>query len=288
MTIERKDAPAAFARSLYQTGFAILQHIPISGTLIQQTYQEWAAFFQSDQKHAYTFNPQLQSGYFPFRTEQAKGYSVPDLKEFFHLYAWSELPAGMSDRSWHLFKQLRQLAEQLLEWVEMHSPPAVREKFTMPLPTMIQDSRETLMRPLHYPPLPEEIPPNSVRAAPHEDINLITLLPTATTAGLEILDHQGNWTVVPGEDGDLIVNVGDMLTLASGGYYRSTTHKVVNPTPDAAKQSRFSMPLFLHPRPEVILAGQTTARDYLLERLAELGLLEPSINLSFCDQGISH
>ena len=144
----------------------------------------------------------------------------------------------------------------------------------MPLSAMIADSPETLMRPLHYPPLAGPLPPGSVRAAAHEDINLITLLPIATAPGLEILDPQGCWTTVPGDSGDLIINVGDMLALASHGHYRSTTHRVVNPVGTAAQRSRFSLPLFLHPRREVVLAGPITAHTYLLERLRELGLLK--------------
>jgi len=62
-----------------------------------------------------------------------------------------------------------------------------------------------------------------------------------------------------------------MLQLATGGYFRSTTHRVING--DSAHLSRYSMPMFLHARPDVILSGSKTARDYLQERLRELGLI---------------
>jgi len=75
---------------------------------------------------------------------------------------------------------------------------------------------------------------------------------------------------------DLIVNVGDMLQLATGGYYRSIAHRVINLSGNWAKQSRFSMPLFLHPRPEVILAEGITAHGYLQDRLRQIGLLKVS------------
>jgi isopenicillin N synthase-like dioxygenase len=62
-----------------------------------------------------------------------------------------------------------------------------------------------------------------------------------------------------------------MLAMASDNYYPSTTHRVINP--DAKQnQSRYSMPMFLHPRPEVLLKPGTTADDYLQERLREIGL----------------
>ncbi len=121
--------------------------------------------------------------------------------------------------------------------------------------------------------MPKHVPEGAIRAAAHEDINLITLLPAATATGLEILDNQGNWHEVPCTMGDLVVNVGDMLQLASQGYYRSTTHRVVNPVGALVGRSRYSMPLFLHPRPEVILADGVTAKSYLQKRLREIGLV---------------
>lgn len=267
------DAPQQFAQSLQQSGFAVLRHSPIADPLVERTYQDWQAFFTSEEKAQYTFDPKIQAGYFPFQTEQAKGHTTPDLKEFFHIYAGHPLPRGMSDATWTLFDQLRHLATELLEWVEVQAPPNIRSGFTEPLSSMIADSKETLFRLLHYPPLPEDIPPGAVRAAAHEDINLITLLPAATGMGLELLDSKGQWQSVVCDRGDIVVNVGDMLQLASQGFYRSTTHRVVNPAGPARHQSRLSMPLFLHPRPEVLLAEGKTARQYLQERLREIGLV---------------
>ena len=109
-----------------------------------------------------------------------------------------------------------------------------------------------------------------MRAAAHEDINLITILPAANEAGLQVVNAEGKWIAVPGDFGALIVNVGDMLQEATGGFYRSTTHRVVNPTGEAAKRSRISMPLFLHPRRDVVLSERHTADSYLQERLREL------------------
>lgn len=267
------DAPQQFAQSLQQSGFAVLRHSPITDSLVERTYQDWQTFFNREEKAQYTFDPKIQSGYFPFQTEQAKGHTTPDLKEFFHIYESHPLPQGMSDATWDLFNQLRHLATELLEWVEIQAPPNIRSGFTEPLSAMITESKEILFRLLHYPPLPDDIPPGAVRAAAHEDINLITLLPAATAMGLELLDAEGQWQSVVCDRGDIVVNVGDMLQLASQGFYRSTTHRVVNPDGPARHQSRLSMPLFLHPRPEVVLAEDKTARQYLQERLREIGLV---------------
>ena len=63
-----------------------------------------------------------------------------------------------------------------------------------------------------------------------------------------------------------------MLQEASGGYFPSTSHRVINPTGKGTTKSRISLPLFLHPRDEVVLSERHTQRTYLDERLRELGV----------------
>lgn len=268
-----RDAAARFTQSLRETGFGVLTGHPIPADLIYGVYADWEAFFASEEKHKYTFEPAVQSGYFPFRSENAKGYTAKDLKEFFHLYGWTKLPEGMKERTWDLYKAMFTLSGELLRWIDEASPAEIRSQFSMPLPAMIQDSRETLMRILHYPPLKggaeEE---GAIRAAAHEDINLITLLPAATAPGLQVKDAAGRWIDVECNPGDIVINVGDMLQMASKGHYVSTTHQVVNPKGEEARKPRFSMPLFLHARADVPLSKEYTAGAYLDERLREIGL----------------
>jgi isopenicillin N synthase-like dioxygenase len=151
-------------------------------------------------------------------------------------------------------------------------PEEVRAKLSEPLSGMVKNTQQTLFRVLHYPPLKGKIEKGAVRSAPHEDINLITLLPAATETGLEVQDVKGNWHQVSTEPGTIVVNAGDMLQEASEGYYKSTTHRVVNPKGEAALKSRYSAPLFVHPRPEVVLSPRYTAATYLDQRLKEIGL----------------
>ena len=103
-----------------------------------------------------------------------------------------------------------------------------------------------------------------------DSINLITLLPAANEPGLQVQARDGSWLEVPCDFGNLVVNVGDMLQEASGGYFPSTTHRVVNPDGASHNRSRISIPLFLHPRSEVVLSQRHTAGSYLSERLEEL------------------
>lgn len=138
---------------------------------------------------------------------------------------------------------------------------------------MINDSEQTLLRVLHYPPLKGDEEPDAIRAAAHEDINLLTILPAANEPGLQVKSKDGSWLDVPCDFGSLIVNIGDMLQEASAGYFPSTTHRVINPQGSDQSKSRISLPLFLHPRPDVILSDRHTADSYLQERLRELGVI---------------
>ncbi len=265
-------APAAFCDSLHRTGFAVLKNHPLSQALVSSIYEEWLAFFATQAKHQYPFDKHGKlDGYFSTAvSETAKGCAVKDYKEFFHIYPWGRYPAEVSDAARRYYTQGSQLAATLLQWVEDCSPPEVKARYSMPLPHMIAGCEETLLRVLHYPPLSGNEPAGSERAAAHGDINLLTLLPAASEPGLQVLGTDKAWHDVPCDFGLLIVNIGDMLEEASGHYYPSTTHRVLNPTGAAAAKSRVSLPLFLHPRREVKLSERYTVGSYFEERMREL------------------
>ena len=265
------DAAQAFCHSLHSTGFAVLARHPLQQMLVEGIYAEWLQFFQSDAKHAYSHDPMRHDGYFsPAVSETAKGHTQRDLKEFFHIYPWGRYPAEVSDGARRYYAQGNALAQTLLGWVEAHSPPEVRARYSMPLPSMLDGSDHTLLRVLHYPPLTGDEPVGALRAAAHGDINLLTLLPAATEPGLQVLGQDSGWHDVPCDFNFLIVNIGDMLAEASGHHYPSTVHRVLNPTGEARAKSRISLPLFLHPRREVVLSERYTVGSYFDERMQEL------------------
>jgi isopenicillin N synthase-like dioxygenase len=85
-------------------------------------------------------------------------------------------------------------------------------------------------------------------------------------------------------DNCIIVDAGDMIQNLTNGYYKSTTHRVVNP--DNSRSRRMSIPFFVHPRSEVDLSplascvektggeekyAQISSGDYLAQRLKEIG-----------------
>jgi isopenicillin N synthase-like dioxygenase len=265
------DAPRAFCDSLHRTGFGVLKNHPLKPETVHGIYDEWLQFFASSAKANYPWNPDKLDGFFSTAvSETAKGNTIKDYKEFYHVYPWGRYPSEVSDAAMRYYDEGKELAMTLLRWVEECSPPEVHARYSMPLPDMITDCEETLLRVLHYPPLTGTEEPGSIRAAAHTDINLLTILPAATEPGLQVKGKDGEWMDVPCDFGVLIVNIGDMLEEASGHYYPSTQHRVLNPTGEGARKSRVSLPLFLHPRREVRLSERYTVKSYFEERMKEL------------------
>lgn len=266
-------APQRFVASLRESGFAVLVRHPLPLMLIERLYRDWLDFFESGDKAPFIFDPARQDGWFPSEiSETAKGKQARDIKEFFHIYPWGRIPAPLRADALTYHGVANALAAELLGWIEAALPAEVAAGLSEPLSGMIKASPNTLLRVLRYPPLRGDEPAGALRAAEHEDINLITLLPAASGPGLEVRDRAGHWHAVPYESGALVVNVGDMLQEATKGWLPSTAHRVVNPRGEWARTSRVSLPLFLHPRGEVVLSQRHTAASYLDERLRELGI----------------
>lgn len=220
------------------------------------------------------FKKETHDGFFPASiSETAKGNTVKDIKEYYHVYPWGRIPDSLRANILAYYDKANALAAELLEWIETYSPEDVKAKFSMPLPEMIANSQKTLLRILHYPPMTGSEEMGAIRAAAHEDINLITVLPAANEPGLQVKAKDGTWLDVPSDFGSIIINIGDMLQEASGGYFPSTSHRVINPEGTDKTKPRISLPLFLHPNPAVVLSERYTADSYLMERLRELGVI---------------
>jgi isopenicillin N synthase-like dioxygenase len=271
--LNSENAAQEFTDSLHNIGFAVLSHHPVGLDLMQEAFAKWKAFFDTDEKYDYKFTNEVHDGYVGMDlSEKAKGYDKKDIKEFFHYYPWGRCPEGLKELTHNLYSQLESLSIKLLGWIEEYTPEDIRKKFSMPLGDMIKDSKKTLYRILHYPPLTGSEEPGAIRAQAHGDINIITVLPMGSASGLQVLDKNKEWLEVPFNPGWIVINTGDMLSEITENYYPSTIHRVVNPEGDDKQKSRLSTPLFLHARDEVKLSDRYTAQSYREERYAELGL----------------
>lgn len=288
-----------FQQALYagfrHFGFIILKDHGIDETLLQRAYDLSASYFAlpEDEKRKHIIGLGGQRGYTPFGTEHAKGNHFPDLKEFWHVgqefttddpladiyeqNIWPENPTGFRETFLNLYQALENAGQVMLEALAP-SIGVVPNYFK----GMASDGN-SILRLLHYPPIPEGSDPNCVRAAAHEDINLITLLVAASSTGLELLDRDGKWLPVEGSPNALIVDAGDMLARITNNHIPATTHRVANPA--GPNLPRYSMPFFMHPHSNALLScierycdgsemPAISADGFLQERLREIGLTE--------------
>ena len=244
---------------------------------------------------------QGQRGYSGMGTEGARDATVSDLKE--HWMVGREGSAeelavlGITDvNRWpseaefrfarelrmvitDLFSKLDVLSQNLMRAVALHLEDS-EDEFAA-----IAGGGDSVLRMLYYPPQTTPQPEGAVRAAAHEDINLLTLL--FAEKGLEAMDRDSNWIDVNPAPEELCINAGDMLQNMTNGAILSTTHRVVNPQGTDKESARVALPYFTHPRRGTDLTPRTsgiqhtggmrnfrfkdiTSDQYLAERLAEI------------------
>lgn len=295
-----EDVADELGRSFEEYGFAVIRDHGIPQDLIDRAEARAKEFFAlpDNAKKAYHApGGGGARGYTPFGTEKAKDANVHDLKEFWHV--GRDLPAGhplteyMPDNVWpgevegfratfsELYSAFEEAGARVLEAIALHLG-LDRDFFV----STVEDGN-SVMRLLRYPPLEGKEAEGAIRAAAHGDINTITLLLGAEEAGLELLTKQDEWLAIDPPEGALVVNIGDMLDRLTNGKLRSTTHRVVNPTGEAAYRARYSMPFFLHFRPDYIIEtllscvdpqnpddhpGPISSHEYLMQRLREINL----------------
>ena len=270
-------AAADFTESLHQTGFAVLYNHPIKKIKLENLYQQWQVFFlkNESQKQTFAAKRNSQAGWIPPSiSEIAKDFAVRDIKEFFNYFPWGVCPKDLKQITHSLFQQLQQIGNILLNWVQQHTPIAISQCFSKPLPDMIASSPLSLFRINYYRALNGREKKGAIRAAQHTDIDLLTILTAGTTRGLQALTQDGQWHDIPCEYGNLVINIGDMLQECSQKYYPSTVHRVLNPTGEASKLARMSCPMFIHPTADTVLSERYTAATYLHQRLVEIGLIK--------------
>lgn len=297
-TAEREVFVESLGDALRQLGFVRVRGHDVLPGVTEPAYRSSKAFFalsDATKRRYLVAGGAGERGFTAFGAEHARDNPLPDLKEFWH--TGRELPAGHAlaglyppnlwpQEVWGfreamsgLYAALERCAETLLEAIALYlDEPA--DTFTR----LTRDGN-SILRALHYPPLSRAAAvPGAVRAAAHEDINFITLLITSTRSGLELLTREGEWLPIDAAPGELVVDSGDMLQRVSNGVIPATTHRVVNP--DDGTQARYSLPFFVHPRPDSVLrvldscrgrgmpepSPDITGYAFLRERLAELGL----------------
>jgi len=164
---------------LCQYGFITLEHHGVDHALIRKAYRLFHEFFvlPAEVKVQYAKVEGGQRGYTAFGVEHAKDHPVGDLKEFWHVgrefdpahpfagdypgNVWPEELPELKPTMLELYRQLDACVEDLLQALALH--------FELPIDTfsrMVVDGN-SVVRAIHYPPLPTDADPQAVRAAAH-------------------------------------------------------------------------------------------------------------------------
>ena len=289
LDIEQRDAEtiAELKLALTTHGFFTITDHGIADQVLQSSYRLSKDFFALPDAVKQTYaNPEKAGarGYTPYGKETAVGETTPDLKEFWH-------HGPMVDDSYDsrisenisvleisdfnaqfdiLFNQLNMLGLKVLSAIAviLDKEPSFFDSWAL--------KGNSILRLIHYPPVVDSS--NILRARAHEDINLITLLVGAEESGLEVQNPEGDWIPIAAKSKSIVCNIGDMMQLVTRSQLKSTSHRVVDHNASSSA-SRYSMPFFLHPSPEIELCSivddspeSISAHDFLEERLRAIKL----------------
>lgn len=160
---------------------------------------------------------------------------------------WPDQPTGFKESILTYWRACDRVAEALLSMLTVILDVDKNwflQKFEKPLTNM------TL---LHYPPQDENSDGFGIH--PHKDTDALTILVPDKVGGLMVRARNSeDWIEVNAPDNALVVNIGDLLELWSGGYFVSTPHKVVN----KSGAERYSFPYFVVPRFDTVVSPLCT------------------------------
>jgi len=139
----------------------------------------------------------------------------------------------------------------------------------------------TQMKMARYPPLPAGASAYDADGGvarfgvgAHTDSGYLSLLLQDDVGGLQVQDAAtGAWKDAPPLPGAFVLNTGEMLQLATNGFYLATPHRVVN---SSTERARVSVPYFFNPslRAEVAPMALPPALEWRRERPAAVDVTD--------------
>ncbi|WP_022889266.1 isopenicillin N synthase family dioxygenase [Agromyces italicus] len=113
---------------------------------------------------------------------------------------------------------------------------------------------------VRYPGVAAEQPAQGVGA--HKDLGVLTLLSVEDgKAGLQV-EKDGEWIDVVAPSGAFVVNIGELLEIATDGYLKATKHRVVSPAPGT---ERISIPYFHGPALDAVIPAVELSPEFAAE-----------------------
>jgi isopenicillin N synthase-like dioxygenase len=282
----RQQLAGEVDRTCREIGFMVIAGHGVDPALIEAVEEVSRAFFDlplEEKMQIVRPAPDVTRGYMPIKAEvlvRSRGGNAPgDLNESLMIgpvdtdgssyYAaaeagrhfapnlWPERPAGLREIYERYYRVVDTLAIDLMRLFAL----------ALGLPEKYFDSSVdrsiSRLRVRNYP-APLETPvPGQLRAGAHSDYGSLTILKTEDRpGGLQVQGKDGEWLDVPHRPGCFVVNIGDMLARWTNDRWVSTLHRVVNPPPDRAAESRRqSVVFFQNPNYDAVVACLPSCTD---------------------------
>jgi isopenicillin N synthase-like dioxygenase len=295
------DSRRAIAQQVYQAcneiGFMYLINPGISPTLSDKLFTHAKHFFYLplEVKNQLAWSDEFSNrGYVGVERERLAPEKPGDLKEAFNVgKEVNRDKRSIEDRSSLILNQWppgqNDFRETVLEFYQACAEVAdtICQAFAIALnlPESFFSDRHNqqnhTLRLLHYPPVEQLPKAGQVRAGEHSDYGSFTLLFQDEVGGLEVCTAQGEWIAAPCIPDTILVNTGDLMQRWTNHVFCSTKHRVMIPTDERVKLSRYSVAFFCHPNNDTKIAclesckepnrpplyPPISAGDYLLSRL---------------------
>ncbi|MGD9881032.1 MAG: isopenicillin N synthase family dioxygenase [Reyranella sp.] len=257
-------------RTCREIGFMVISGHGVDADLIAAVEATSRAFFDlplDEKMRIVRPAPDVTRGYIPFKAEvlvrsrggSAEGdlneslmigpldvadtpyYTAPAAGRHFAPNLWPEQPAGLRPAYERYFRVMSGLAADLMQLFAL-ALDLPQDHFAGSI-----DRHISRLRVRNYP-APREAPaPGQLRAGAHSDYGSLTILKTEDRpGGLQVQGRNGEWLDVPHRPGCFVVNIGDMMARWTNDRWVSTLHRVVNPPPDRAAESRRQSLVFFH------------------------------------------
>lgn len=257
-TNDRRAFLSQLRHAAREIGFFYLINHGISPELQQAVQDEARRFFtlpeSEKQKVAMIHSPHFR-GYNRAASELTRG--KPDWREQFDLGAERPvLPSGEHEPGWHRLQgpnlwpeSLPELKPTLLQWQREMTAVALKllRTFAQAL-DLPPDSFDSLygnkpnehIKLIRYP--GQQAAASNQGVGAHKDSGFLSFLLQDQQKGLQVEVTPDNWVDAVPLPGSFVVNIGELLELATNGYLRATVHRVISPP---SEKERLSIAFFL-------------------------------------------
>lgn len=276
----RERVASEISQALEEVGFFVIVGHGVQDDKVASLVDEARTFFgrpiDVKERSKAASESATNRGYFPHGAEtlavasENGGKRLPDLKEAFVVgresvspavaalpgadtaYAANIWPEGMRDFRRAMvdyYGELSSLTDRVLKMFA----------YTLRLPDDYFvphfEEHPSVLRVINYPARMTPPPKDQLRAAAHTDFGAITILKEGdTVGGLQVKTRRGEWIDIRSKPGSFVINIGNVMMRWTNERWISNVHRVVNPRSESGwKNSRISIPYFVHPRPNATI-----------------------------------